>query len=224
MQRLRGSSIGGVSLFGGLGALALLAVSFVVNGSVPGNNSTGVEAAAWFDNHTARHVLSAWAGGVSALALFGFFFAVRARVEDHGEHNLVRASSGLSLVVVILLMLGNVPIMAGSMTANDRDLPLQPAAAEVFLHLGIGFYLMMVIALSGYLVVTGMAMIRAAALPNWLGYISLVGAAVAILPYLGFLGFVLVLPLWIVATTVWLLRSRPTDDARSGRPAAATTA
>jgi hypothetical protein len=195
-----------IGRFGGLAALALAAVSFVLNGSVPGNNSTGAEAAAWFDSHTTRHVLSAWTGGISALALFGFFFAVRHRMEGHGEPNLVRASSSLSLVVVTLLFLGNVPIMAGAMTANDRHLPLQPAAAEVFLHLGIGFYLMMVIALGGYLLVTGSAMIRAASLPNLLGYLSLAGGAVAFLPIFGFLGFVAVLPLWIVATTAWLLR------------------
>jgi hypothetical protein len=190
--------------FGGLAALAVTVVSFTLNGSVPGNNSTGAEAAAWFDDHTARHVLAAWSGGIAALALAGFFFAVRNRLEGHGQRNLVRASSSLSLVVITLLILGNVPIMAGAMTANDRDLPLQPAAAEVFLHLGIGFYLMMVIALSGYLTVTGMAMIRAASLPNSLGYLSLAGAAAALLPYLGFLGFAVVLPLWTIATTVWL--------------------
>ena len=192
--------------FGGLAALGLAGLSFALNGSVPGNNSSGAEAAAWFDSHTTRHVLSAWTGGISALALFGFLFAVRHRMQDHGERNLVRASSSLSLVVVTLLFLGNVPIMAGAMTANDRHLALPPAAAEVFLHLGIGFYLMMVIALSGYLFVTGTAMIRAASLPNLLGYLSLAGGAVALLPIFGFLGFVAVLPLWIIATTAWLLR------------------
>jgi hypothetical protein len=183
-----------------------MGLSFALNGSVPGNNSSGAEAAAWFDSHTTRHVLSAWTGGVGVLALFAFFFAVRIRIQDDGERNLVRASSSLSLVVVTLLFLGNAPIMAGAMTANDRRLALPPAAAEVFLHLGIGFYLMMVIALSGYLFVTGTAMIRAVSLPNLLGYLSLAGGAVALLPIVGFLGFVAVLPLWIIATTAWLLR------------------
>jgi hypothetical protein len=201
---------------GGVAALLIFGASLALNGSVPGNNSSGAQAAAWFDDHTARHVLAAWAGGVAVLALAAFFFAVRRRLDAHAERNLARASATLAGLVVTLLILGDVPIMAGAMTANDRQLPLPPAAAEVFLHLGIGFYLMMVIALGGYLLVTGTALIRAEALPSALGYISLTGAVIALLPYLGFLGFGMVLPLWIVATTVWLVRTSVGDrDERS---------
>ena len=210
--------------FGGLAALALTALSFALNGSVPGNNSSGTEAAAWFDDHTTRHVLSAWTGGIAAIALISFFFAVRKRLEDHAEPQLVRMSSTLSMIVGTLLLLANAPIMAGAMTANDRDLPLPPASAEVFLHLGIGIYLVMVIALGGYLAVTGIAMVRAGSLPSPLGYLSILGAVAALLPLLGFLGFVLVLPLWTIATTIWLLRRDHAKDdeiRRPGEPGAA---
>ena len=203
--------------FSGLAALALSALSFALNGSVPGNNSSGTEAAAWFDDHTTRHVLSAWTGGIAALALICFFFAVRRRLEDHAEPQLARMSSTLSVIVGTLLLLANAPIMAGAMTANERDLPLPAASAEVFLHLGIGIYLAMVIALGAYLAVTGIAIVRAESLPSTLGYLSILGAASALLPLLGFLGFVLVLPLWTIATTIWLLR---TDDAKTTRSAA----
>jgi hypothetical protein len=205
--------------FGGLAALVIAAISFALNGSVPGNGSSGAEASAWFSTHTGRHVVASWCGGIAVLALFCFFLAVRERMRGHGEDLLTRAAWTLSIIVATLLLLGDAPIMAGAMTADARALPLPPASAEVFLHLGIGFYLMMVIALGGYLILLGLAIVRSATLPSLLGYLSIAGGAVALLPYAGFLGFAAVLPLWIIAVTVWLVRTDAPTKPRRGTAA-----
>lgn len=65
-------------------------------------------------------------------------------------------------------------------------------------------------------------MVRAESLPSPLGYLSILGAVAALLPVLGFVGFVLVLPLWTIATTIWLLRRNRSEGKgkRSGQPAA----
>jgi hypothetical protein len=193
--------------YGGLAALALTAIAFALNGSVPGNDSSGAAAAAWLDDNTARHILAAWCSVVGALALLGFLQVVRKQLEHTAGAEIARASSLLSLIIVVLVIAANAPIMAGAMTARERSVPLEAGAAETFLHFGIGFYLMMAVALGGYLAIVGTAMIRTTSLPSWLGYTSLAGSLLALLPFLGFLGVTVALPIWIVATTGWLIRN-----------------
>ena len=196
--------------FAGLAALALAVVSVALNGSVPGNGSSGAQAAAWFDDQPLRHVLATWAAGVASLLLLVFLREVEQRLGHPRGGILPKISSSLATVVTALLLLGVAPVMAGAMTARDRNQPLPSAAAEVFLHLGIGIYLLAVIALGGYLLATGTLMLRASA-PRLLGLASIGGGAIAAIPVFGFLGLVAVLPLWILGATGWLMVGRTSD-------------
>jgi hypothetical protein len=195
--------------FAGLAALALALASVALNGAVPGNGTSGARAAAWFDHQPLRHVLATWLAGVAAITLLFFLRGIEQRLALPAGGVLPTVSASLASIVTALLLLGVAPVMAGAMTANERDTPLPGAAAEVFLHLGIGIYLLAVVALGGYLMVTGILMLRLRNAPRWLGFASLAGGAVAGTPVFGFLGLVAVLPLWILAATCWLvLRER----------------
>jgi hypothetical protein len=55
-------------------------------------------------------------------------------------------------------------------------------------------------------------------LPSLLGYLSIAGGAVALLPYAGFLGFAAVLPVWIITMTAWLVLTRAHTPSPARRP------
>ena len=190
--------------FAGLAALVPAAVSVALNGSVPGNGSTGSQAAAWFDDQPLRHVLASWVGGVAVVLLFCFLREFEAHLDGAREGILSRIAPSLAVVTTTLLLLGGAPVMAGAMTAHERTGPLPPASAEVFLHLGIGIYLVAMVALGAYLIATGARMRGTPARARALAYASLAGGAVAMTPIFGFLGLVAVLPLWILAATAWM--------------------
>jgi hypothetical protein len=195
--------------FAGLAALALALASVALNGAAPGNGTSGARAAAWFDHQPLRHVLATWLAGAGSIALLCFLRELEQHLDLPAGGILPKVSSSLANVVTTLLLLGVAPVMAGAMTAHERDMPLPAASAEVFLHLGIGIYLLAVIALGAYLVATGVLMLRSPTAPRWLGHASLGGGALAATPLVGFLGLVAVLPLWILAATCWLaLRER----------------
>jgi hypothetical protein len=191
--------------FTGLAGLALAGASIALNGSVPSNSSSGAQAAAWFDDGPLQHVVAVWMSGVAALALFFYLREINTAL-SLSDRGLNRAASSLSPVVATLLLIGSAPIMAGAITAHELHRPLPAASAEVFLHLGIGIYLLAVIAFGIYLLLTGLCMLRTHAAPRVLGYCTVLGGAIASAPIFGFLGLVVVLPLWVCIGTAWLLR------------------
>ena len=103
------------------------------------------------------------------------------------------AALGLALVSVALQesVPGNGTSRAQAAAWFDhqplRRSPLPPASAEVFLHLGIGIYLLAMVALGAYLVVLGALMLGAPASARPFAYASLAGGAVALTPIFGFL-------------------------------------
>ena len=109
--------------------------------------------------------------------------------------------------------------MAGADHRHELQRPLPAASAEVFLHLGIGIYLLAVIALGLYLLLTGLCMLRTHAAPRMLGYGTVLGGAIASAPVVGFLGLVVVLPLWVCIGTAWLLRGNAQRTRRSTKAA-----
>jgi hypothetical protein len=194
--------------FSGLAALVLAVASVALNGSVPGNGTSGAQAAAWFDHQPLRHVLASWIGGVATVLLLVFLREIEGRLDIARGGILPKIGSTLAGIVTALLLLGDAPVMAGAMTAHERSAPLPAASAEVFLHLGIGIYLLAMVALGAYLVVTCALMLRAPATARPLAYASLAGGAISLTPIFGFLGLVAVLPLWIVGATAWLTLAR----------------
>lgn len=200
--------------FTGLAGLALAGASIALNGSVPSNSSSGAQAAAWFDDGPLQHVVAMWLASVAILALF-FYMREINTVLSHSDSGLNRAASSLSAIIATLLLIGSAPIMAGAITAHELQKPLPAASAEVFLHLGIGAYLVAVVALGIYLLLTGLCILRTRAAPRVLGYCTVLGGAIASAPIFGFLGLVVVLPLWVCFGTAWLLRNNAQQPPRS---------
>jgi len=194
----------------GVGFFILIIVSFVIAGSTPDIDDSTAEIVAFWRNNSGQQLTSAWFGGTAALFLLWFGGSLRraiARAED-GDGRLAALSFGGAITATVGLLLLSTMTFAVADTA-DHVPPevvhtLNVLTYDVFMPLAGGAVVLLAAA--------GLAFIRTAVLPQWLGWVAFVIAAVILTP-LGFFGLLAFL-LWIAGVSILLYLREPADLGR----------
>jgi hypothetical protein len=196
----------------GLVFAGLALASILTEKESPGNSASGAKVIAFYE---ANHSNAQRSGFLFVLAfLFFLFFAASLR----GYLRRTPAAESLSALVLAaaaILTVG-VAIFAGiefSLAADPGH--LEPAAAQALNVLGHELFFPLAIGASAFGIAAGLAILRGARLPKWLGWVAIVLGIVEITPAgeVGFFAFIA----WTVVVSVLIYR-------RTGVANAATSA
>ena len=178
-----------------LGFLVMLVLGFFVVAAPnsPGENASGAQVVTFYRNHAGRTYASIYLVGVG-LALFAFFLSALRHVlrESNRMHSWLSTAAfvsglvhiggfgvaGVTNLTALLASQNNRPDLAAQMNFIDNQYNV-PIVLGVFV---------MTLAVAG-------AILTAATLPHWLGWLSLALAGVALLGPIAFFSF-LAFPIW----------------------------
>lgn len=182
--------------------LLLLVLVLVLQGGTAAEDASGAAVLAHYrDGHGAK-LLSCFLGAPVAAALLLFTSYLRTALPRESgigrkllQYGAVLYASGLLIGAFLQL---------GLVFSTDHG---QKAVAETLNVLANDSWLPPVAGVAVMLIGAGLAVLRSAVLPRWMGWVALVVGVVSLLGPGGFLGFFLG-PIWIAAAGV-LLYQRP---------------
>ena len=182
----------------------------VAAGTTPNSKATGVHVIAFFEAHRSRERASAVLLTVAFIVFLFFAGSLRSYLRR------TEAVEGLTAVV-----LAAAAVLAAGQTAGtglvfaltDAPTHLSPAAAQTLNVLSNDMVLTSAAGFSAFGIASGLAILRGAALPGWLGWISILIGVVIVTPA----EFVaaIALAVWIIIVSI-LIATR----SRLGEPAA----
>lgn len=184
----------------GVASVLLLVVALILEGTPPSADAATADVVQYYAENGTRLLAGTVVAGLSAALLVWFggsTYATLRRAEGGIGRASATAFGGFVLAAVGHTMLFGF-VLAAAETVGD-------VPAEVTQALGVLAALFVVPLAVGMLVAmlaSAVAMLRHAALPRWLGYLTLLIAAAAVVST--GLGAYVAVAVWVVATSVWV--------------------
>jgi hypothetical protein len=183
----------------------------------PDEDSSPREILAFFKNDDNWIFVSSFLAGIGLLFFIWFLGSLRSRLHsaEGGSGRLATITFGGGVATAILLFAALAPGVSGAAAIQGSD--ISPEAAEALWHTGDGFFPAAFLASALPLAATAFVVLRKRALPRWLGWVSAVLALVMLIPFVNWLAFGFVFPLWVIAASLLLWREHgelPTNEAR----------
>jgi hypothetical protein len=184
----------------------LIVVAIVTGGETPESSASPAKVIAYYTTHGSEVETSSLLFGVAFLFLVLFAGALRSYLRK------TPAAEGLSALVLAggVLMAVGALLGSGIEYGLARQLKhLGPQSAQTLSFLSEELFLPVVVGALILAVSSGLAILRGARLPNWLGWVAIVLGIVAVIPPASFpalLGFVI----WSVVVSILMyLRTGP---------------
>jgi hypothetical protein len=204
-------------LAGGLAGLLWLISLFMLEGAGnPAGPASGNEIAEFYRDDRVAILASATLHGLGGFAFLWFVAAIRGVLAELAVPAWLTAATVIGGTAGGALMLA---LMGGQATGatTDKDL-VTPDAAIVFWRLAHGIFAAAEIALALFVAALSLVALRRYALSRWIGWFGVFIAVVLLIPPLGWLALLFLLPIWLIAVSVTFWRS---TSARPLAPAAA---
>ena len=196
----------------GVLAVALWVAGVVLlDSDLPGDRAPGSEIAAWFDSKSGTILLAVTFFGIGSAAFMWFLGTLAARLRaSSGDGRLPSIMLVAGAASIALVTMGPGSYAAGALAYSSLDRTLQPGAAEVLYVLGQGFFVVAEFVAVAFMAAAGLAILRSALVPAWLGWACLVLAVVLAITPIGWAALYLGIPLWTLVTGIFLsVRSSP---------------
>ena len=171
---------------------------------------------AWVEENDTSILAGAIVFGIGVIFFVWMLGSLRSALfaAEGGTGRLATIAFGSGVAVSVSLMFTYLPhAQAAFDHANTSD-----TGIEALVRVGDAFFGGAALFSIPLLVATALSVIRFAALPRWLAWVSLAVALVMAIPPVAFFGLVLGLPLWTVLTSVLVYRSEG-EPAVAGPPA-----
>jgi hypothetical protein len=186
------------------GLLWVVSVLLLEGAGNPAGPEGGAEIVEFYRDERALILAAATLHGLAGFLFLWFVAALRGLLDDVG------AARWLTTAVVVggtaggALMLA---LMGGQSTGatTDKEL-LTPDSALVFWRLAHGFFAAAEVALAVFLAALSILALRGVLLPRWLGWFGIVVTVLLLIPPIGWLALLFLLPIWLVIASVVLLR------------------
>jgi hypothetical protein len=184
----------------GVAAVLLFVVAVIVSGEPPDGDDSLREITQFYRENDTDQM---WGAGLVAwgAALFLVFLSALWKVLREAE-GAFRGPSTLALAGGIVFTVGLTVFAGISFALGDLGEDLAPVALQALHALNVDFFFPVAVGLAGFLLGSGLAIVRTGALPKWLGWVAVVLAPIAITP-VGFVVFLLN-GLWILVVSVLL--------------------
>jgi hypothetical protein len=194
----------------GVGFIILLVGGLIVGGATPDIDAPTSEIDTFWQDNSTRQQASALLVGLAALFLLWFGGSLRRAISraEGGDGRLAALAFGGTIIATVGLLL--LATMAFALADTADHVP--PDVVHTIHVLSYDVFLPLIGGAVGLLVAAGLAFIRTAVLPRWLGWVAFV-LAVAILTPLAFFGLVAWL-LWIAAVSILLYLGESADLGR----------
>jgi hypothetical protein len=208
------------------GLSGILAVGTVLAGVVvlsrtdePSDTTTAQQVLQYYKDESAGIFASSVLIALGLLLFVVFLAALRNRLHaaEGGSGALSTVMFGGGMATVVLLFGTVLPNLSGAIAVQDDHNALTPEAAQALAHVGSGFYLGAFMATSIPLAATALAVLRTRVLPRWFGWATAVLAVGMLVPFVDWLLFGLVFPIWLIVTSVLLARGRTAVAAAPSR-------
>jgi hypothetical protein len=184
----------------GVAAVALIIGAFAVSGETPDTDAPINEVVSYYTEHDSD---LQWSGLLLALgALFFVFFSTNVAGLLRRAQGETGGSSALSFAGGIMFAVGALIFAGIAFTQGDAADDIDPAALQTLHVMGNDMFFPVAIGTAAFLLGTGIAVVKTAALPKWLGWVAIVLGIVAATPA-GFFAF-MGLGIWTLIVSVML--------------------
>ncbi len=192
----------------GVAAVLLWVTSIVVvnSGSVPAEGASEAEYLAYVENHAATILVGGWLFMAGWAAFLWFAVALRVRLaEAEGGTGVFSTAAFVgSVLVAAFMMLTPGGEIAAAILADEQEISGSTVAA--LRHLGEAYISAATIAATLLMIGSAAVALRTRLFPRAWAWFSLAFAVVLVIGPIGWAALLLGLPLWVVGTTVLLLR------------------
>jgi hypothetical protein len=186
----------------------------VLVGSTPGARASGSRVIAFYAAHRGRERVGVFVLAFAFLAFLAFAGTIRGRLRAADRPD---ALTELLLPAAILLVAGQTVNEGVGFALSDAPAQLSPGAAQALNVLSNDLVVTSAVGFLSFGVVAGIAILRGASLPRWLGWISIAIGILFVIPPIEFAGFLLFL-IWVAVVSVVVARRTPgVPDAPVGR-------
>lgn len=195
-------------LAGGLaGVLWVIAVFLLEGAGNPSDPVSGAEVVEFYRDERGMILVAATLHGLGGFLFLWFVAAVRGVLGTLAVPAWLTAATVIGGTAGGAMMLG---MMGGQSTGatTDKEL-LSPDTAIVFWRLAHTFFVAAELALALFVGALAILALRRLALTRWLGWFGLAVTILLLIPPVGWIAVLFLLPLWLVATSVVLWRRGP---------------
>jgi hypothetical protein len=204
----------------------VLAVALWIGGIIVGqgltdhlaNDASDAQVLAWVHHNQTLIIVGSWLFATGCLAFIWFAGVLRTRLAatETDDHTLSTIAYG-GAVAAGIFGIGTQADIASAINSSD----LTAATERVFHHLGDLFFIGAELALMLPLAAVAILAFRTAALPRWWGVFSGLIAVVLWIGPIGWAALIFGTPVWVLGTTILLVRSPRTRQATVVAPATA---
>jgi hypothetical protein len=198
----------------GIGFVVLVIVAVIVGGETPGADDGIVKVVNYWKDNQDQAIASAIIAAISTVFLLWFAGVLRAvlALAEGPPARLANTAFGGAIVGAMgwLLLIGFTFVAAD--TADD----VAPQVTQAMSVLQADFFFPLSVGFAVFLLASGLALVRTAALPAWVGWSALVLGVVSVTP-VGFFA-ILAMLVWIVVVSVMLFMATPAAPAQTTLP------
>ena len=191
----------------GVVAVVLWVVSVLISSSgAPGENASEAEYLAYIQEDADTIILGGFLFMLGCLAFLWFAVVLRERLAaaEGGSRMFSNVAFIGAAVVGAFMMLTPGPEIAAAIIAEEQEVSASAAAAMRMLPEGF----LIAAALSAILLMlgSGIVALRTRIFPKVWAWFSFLLALLLVIPWIGWAALLLGLPVWVIGTTVFLLR------------------
>jgi hypothetical protein len=190
------------------GALAVpFWIAAVILISVKAEGSKGPKILVSYQQHSDGILLAGLLWSIGVLLFIWFLGSLRTHyLATEGDPGRIAALAyGGGIAASVIAMLIPVADEVGALNKNDID----ASGASVLHHFSDGFFVAAEYTLPVFFFAGAILALRYAALPKWLGWLSVLIGIVLLIGPIGWAAFIFATPIWILIVSVWLFMRTP---------------
>jgi hypothetical protein len=190
--------------------LWLVGSTIAESGGTPGDDATGADVLAYFEEHSTSILIGRWMFGLGCLAFILLLGMLRSRLTaaDGGDRGPATFVFGAGLVAAVMIVAAQVPGMSLAIQTGDSANAVEPVTAQTLWFAGDGFFIMGALTAALFLFAVAAVILRTSAVAKWIAWLGVAIGIVMLIPPIGWAGLVFGLPLWILVTSVALILHR----------------